>query len=99
MAMALSGIGKSYNPATLNKWLTANNGYKDGYNFVWNSVEVLGLKFEGKFGKNKIKEALDNDKVVIINTRNKNHWALATSYKNDTILVNDPTYSLKSYKL
>lgn len=99
VSMALSAIGKSYNPGTLNKWLTNNKGYINGNTFVWNSVDTLGLKFEGKFGNSKIKDALKSDKVVIVNVRNKTHWVLATGYTNDIISVNDPGYSLSSYKL
>ena len=47
MSMALSGIGKNYNPSTLNKWLTNNGGYVSGDLFVWASVNSLGVTFLG----------------------------------------------------
>ena len=45
VSMALSGIGKSFNPKTLNQWLKAHAGYVGGDNLVWASVAPLGLAF------------------------------------------------------
>ena len=47
VAMALAGIGKSYDPGTLNVWLKSNSGYS-GTSINWASVKNLGLKFYGK---------------------------------------------------
>ncbi len=99
VAMGLAGIGKSYNPSTLNAWLKKNNGYANKDLLVWSSVTSLGLKFEGKAAKSKIKSSLDAGKVVILNVHNGQHWVLATSYSGDTIQVNDPGFSVNSYTL
>ncbi len=98
-SMALAGTGKSYNPGTLNKWLTSNGGYASGNLFVWASINKLGLSFQGFFANSKIKEKLDAGNVVICNVHNGAHWVLATGYSGDNIKVNDPGYSTTSYPL
>ena len=98
-AMALAGTGHSYNPKTLNQWLKANGGYARGDEFVWASINKLGLTF-GNFVPNaNIKANLDAGKVVICNVHNGGHWVLAYGYNGDNILVNDPGYSTTSYTL
>jgi hypothetical protein len=48
-AMALFAIGNTqFNPSTLNRWLTNNGGYEDGDLFVWETIEVWGVRFIGK---------------------------------------------------
>lgn len=98
-AMALTGIGNSYNPRTLNKWLTSNGGYVSEDGFVWGSINKLGLTFKGKFANSQIKPNLDAGNVVICNVHNGGHWVLAHGYNGDNILVNDPGYSTNSYSL
>lgn len=98
-AMALSGCGKSYNPGTLNKWLTSNGGYSSGNLFVWSSIGKLGLSFQGFFGNNVLKAKLDAGYIVICNVRGGSHWVLATGYSGDNIKVNDPGYSVSSYPI
>merc|ERR1739838_1157417 len=66
-AMALSGCGKSYNPGTLNKWLTSNGGYSSGNLFVWSSIGKLGLSFQGFFGNNVLKAKLDAGDNIKVN--------------------------------
>ena len=98
-AMALSGIGKSYNPGTLNTWLKANGGYVSGNLYVWASVNKLGMTFKGFVSNSEIKRNLDSKNIVILNVHNGGHWVLATGYSGDNILVNDPGYSTTSYSL
>lgn len=98
-AMALAGIGKGYNPSSLNSWLRSNGGYVSGNLFVWGSISPLGLKYEGKVANSGIKGALDAGKVVILNVHNGGHWVLAKGYSGDNILVNDPGYNTASYSL
>lgn len=98
-AMALAGTGKSYNPKTLNVWLTNNGGYANKNLFVWASINKLGLTFKGFFANSQIKSNLDAGNVVIVNVRNGGHWVLAYGYNGNDILVNDPGYSTSSYPL
>jgi hypothetical protein len=79
-AMALKGIGKNYNPSTLNTWLKANGGYVSGDLFVWASINPLGVTFKGKVTRSQIKGNLDVDNIVILNVHNGAHWVLATGY-------------------
>ncbi|MCB0369154.1 MAG: C39 family peptidase [Bdellovibrionales bacterium] len=99
VAMALSGIGKSYNPSTLNTWLKGHGGYVSGDLFVWGSVNSLGLKYQGKVSNSNIASSLSAGHVVILNVHNGGHWVLATSMSGSTIYVNDPGYSTSSYTL
>jgi hypothetical protein len=54
-AMALTGFGKVFTPATLNTWLTNNKGYVSGDLFVWASINVHGVTFRGFIDNSKIK--------------------------------------------
>ena len=98
--MALSGIGKEYNPSTLNTWLKGHGGYTTkGEKFFEGSVTPLGLKFAAKIANKDIASSIASDNVVILNVLNGAHWVLATSMNGDTINVNDPAYKRTSYKL
>lgn len=99
VAMALSGIGKNYNPGTLNTWLKGHGGYVSGDLFVWGSVSPLGLSYVGKVANSGIAGALGANEIVILNVHNGGHWVLATSMSGSTISVNDPGYSTTSYTL
>jgi len=92
--MALSGTGHNQNPSTLNAWLKANKGYVNKNEFVWDSINTLGLIFEGKIPNNLIKLNLSVGYVVIINVKKGAHWVLATSYSGNTIFVKDSLYDV-----
>ena len=64
--MALKAIGKDYNPSSLNKWLKNNRGYIGSNLFVWNSVNSLGLVFQGHVGIAQIRASFDMGKVMIV---------------------------------
>jgi ABC-type bacteriocin/lantibiotic exporter with double-glycine peptidase domain len=98
-AMALTGIGKSYNPSTLNSWLIGNGGYVSDNLYVWAAVNRLGMTFQGFINNNAITSHLDNGYIVIMNVHNGGHWVLATGYSGDTIRVNDPGYATSAYTL
>ena len=99
VSMALSGIGKGYNPGTLNTWLKGHGGYVSGDLFVWGSVNSLGLSYQGKVANSNIASSLAAGHIVILNVHNGGHWVLATSMSGSTIQVNDPGYSTTSYTL
>ena len=99
VAMALTGVGKSYNPGSLNTWLKGHGGYVSGDLFVWASVSYLGIKYNGKISNNNIASNLAAGHIVILNVHNGGHWVLATSMSGSTISVNDPGYSTTSYTL
>ncbi len=92
-AMALSGLGHSYNPATLNTWLIHNGGYVSGDAYVWAAINKLGVTYRGRIPNTEIKKHLDSGDVVILNVHNGGHWVLAHGYNGDNILVNDPGFS------
>lgn len=98
-AMALSGVGQSQNPKTLNVWLRNNGGYASGNLFVWASINKFGVSFKGFVANSQIKANLDAGNIVICNVHNGAHWVLAYKYSGDTIFVNDPGYSTASYTL
>lgn len=99
VSMALAGIGKSYNPSSLNTWLKGNGGYINGDRFVWGAVNSLGLSYVGKIANANIQSSLNAGDIVILNVLNGTHWVLATSMSGSTISVNDPGYSTVSYTL
>ena len=99
VAMALAGIGKSYNPSSLNNWLKGHGGYVSGDNFVWGSVKPIGLSYVGKVSNANIASNLAANHIVILNVHGGHHWVLATSMSGSTIHVNDPGYSTSSYTL
>ena len=99
VSMALAGIGKSYNPGSLNTWLKGHGGYVSGDLFVWGSVNSLGLSYVGKVANGNIEASLKANEVVILNVHQGAHWVLATSMSGSTISVNDPGYATTSYTL
>lgn len=99
-AMALSGIGKSYNPSSMNQWLKNNGGYVSQDLFVWASINPLGVKFVGFINRNAIASNLASDNIVILNVHNGGHWVLATGMQGGNVVtVNDPGYATASYTL
>jgi len=99
VAMALAGIGKNYNPGTLNTWLKGHGGYASGDLLVWGSVSPLGLSYAGKVANSNIASSLAANHIVILNVHNGGHWVLAYSMSGNTINVNDPGYNTASYAL
>ena len=99
VSSALAGIGKGYNPSTLNTWLKGHGGYVSGDLFIWASVNSLGLSYVGKVANSNIAANLAANNVVILNVHNGGHWVLATSMSGSTIYVNDPGYNTASYDL
>jgi hypothetical protein len=97
--MGLSGIGKNYNPSTLNTWLKGHGGYVSGDLLVWGSVTSLGLSFVGKVANSQIAPGLGAGNVLILNVHNGGHWVLATSISGTKISVNDPGYSTTAYDI
>ena len=100
VAMALAGIGKSYNPGTLNNWLKANGGYVSGDLLVWGAVGKIGLSYQGKISNSAIASNVNANHIVILNVHNGGHYVLATSMASSTVIrVNDPGYSTTEYSL
>ena len=99
VAMALSGTGHSYTPSTLNTWLKGHGGYVSGDEFVWGSVNSLGITYAGRISNANIASSLAAGNIVMLNVHNGGHWVLATSMSGSTISVNDPGYSTTSYTL
>ena len=99
VSMALAGIGKSYNPSSLNTWLKGHGGYVSGDEFVWGSVGSIGLKYVGKIANSAIGSNLDANNVVILNVHGGAHWVLATGHSGNSIHVNDPGYSTTAYDI
>lgn len=99
-SMALYAVGNTqFNPSTLNKWLTENDGYANKDLFIWASVNRFGVNFLGKVTRDKIKNYISSGYIVIPNVHNGRHWVLATGFEGDTIFVNDPGFQVNSYTL
>jgi len=98
VAMALGGIGKNYNPGTLNTWLKANGGYVSGDLLVWGAVGKLGLSYQGKITNAQVPANVNAGHIVVLNVHNGGHWVLATSMASGSVAnVHDPGYSTTQY--
>ena len=89
----------SYNPSSLNKWLSTHGGYIHGNNFVWASMNTLTMVYEGTISNYLIEKRLNEGYVLFCNVNNGTHWVLAHSHFNDKIHVNDPLYNKTTYAL
>ena len=69
VAMGLAGVGKNYNPGTLNDWLKGHGGYVSGDLIVWGSVSPIGLAFKAKVANSAIKANLDAGNVSLFCSR------------------------------
>ena len=90
VAMALKGIGKTYNPLSLNTWLQDNYAYVYEDVLVWEKLTPLGLTYLGKYARSKIQQGLSSGYVVIVNVQKGLYWALATGIDGTRVYVNDP---------
>jgi hypothetical protein len=99
-AMALTALGNTYNPSTLNTWLKGHGGYVSQDLFVWASINPLGVRFIGFINRAAISSNLGAENIVILNVHNGGHWVLATGMVDGSnVAVNDPGYSTSSYSL
>lgn len=97
--MAFTGTGHELTPETLNKWLKDNDGYMSGV-IVLSHLEVFGYRYLGKIPNSMIKKHLDSGNIVIsMIAKDEFHWVLNYGYNGDTIMVNDPMKSAKSYQI
>ena len=100
IAMGLAGIGQNQNPSTLNTWLKGHKGYDSKNNFVWASINALGVTYEGQVSNAILKLNIDVGYLVLINVNKGAHWALATGYSGNTIYAHDSLHTdIKSYDL
>ena len=100
VAMGLAGVGINQNPSTLNTWLKTHKGYDSRNNFVWSSVNSLGVTYEGQVSNAILKINLDVGYLVIVNVDKGAHWALATGYTGNTIHVQNSLHpDIKDYDL
>lgn len=99
VAMALKGVDKNFNPSTLNTWLKNNKGYIGGSLFVWNSINSLGLVFQGHVGIAQIRASFDAGKVVIVEVKATGDWGVMTGYKDQTININESKKGATHYEI
>lgn len=89
----MTGVGHTQNPSTLNAWLKSNKGFDSKGNYVWNSINSLGMTYEGQVDNVLLRLNLDVGYVVIINVEKGAHWVLATGYSGNTIYVKDSLHT------
>ena len=71
--------GGTANPRSFNNWLSNNRGYVGGNQFVWDSVDRIGLDYIGQVSNARdIRYYFNNDYSVILNVRNGAHFVLMT---------------------
>jgi hypothetical protein len=66
VAMGLAGIGKNFNPSTLNQWLKGHGGYVSGDLIVWGSITSLGLGFRGYSYLIQLKSQTVKSKLILM---------------------------------
>ena len=98
--MALTSLGQTYTPQTLNAWLKSHKGYIHTDEFVWNATNPLNMVYQGKVPNALVRINIDVGYIVIINVNKGSHWVLATGFKETTIYVQDSLHTTtKSYDL
>lgn len=102
-AMMLATKGVGLNPGSLDTWLTDNNGYANGCDIIWASVDAFGAtSFQGMetADESSICSGLDQNHGIIANVNGGAHWVLLTGcLGNGQFSVNDPYYDRTSYGL
>lgn len=102
VASGLASLGKTINGqtstcATLNSYLLNNGGYQ-GNLLIWSVVNRLGVVYEGQQSSvSAIKDAVCQNKIVILNVNQGGHWVLATGVEGSTFYVNDSGYARTTY--
>lgn len=70
--------GATSDPPVMNTWLKNNNGFTDGYGFVWESIQPLGFTLEGFVNDTASTiAALNQGKRVFLHVLNGGHYVLA----------------------
>ena len=99
VAMALTGIGNTYTPKTLNQYYTNNNYYQNGNHIDWTKVNGLGLIYQQIIWGGNLPTYLTSNKIGICNVRGGAHWVLCTSVSGNTVYVKDPYYNVSTYQI
>jgi hypothetical protein len=95
VCMMLKTKGQDFDPSTFDAWLSQNNGYSNDSDFIWNSISVLKVSFQGinKYTEQEICDELSYKHGVIAHITD-GHWVLLTGcVGNGVFTANDPSYS------
>ncbi len=85
-------------PPDMNTWLLANQGFEDGYGFVWASIGKIGFQLEGFTNDTqKTIDALHSGKRVFLHVMNGHHYVLALGDTGSGFNVMDPMYPGRVY--
>ena len=81
-------------PIVMNDWLLANDGFIDGWGFVWESIEALGFKLEGFVNDTASTiQALNEGKRIFLHVNHNNHYVLALKDTGYGYEVMDPYFN------
>ncbi len=100
--MILNTKGVNIDPGSLNSWLQGHDGYADGCDIVWGSVDafkvVTFIAIETA-DYDTICSGVEAGHGIIANVRDNTHWVLITGCKGDgtTFYVNDPYFDVSTY--
>jgi peptidase C39-like protein len=99
VAMVLNYYGGSTNPAQLNAWLTANNGYATDDDVIWDSVSGASggrVDFTGWYGADlgTVGNELDAGRPVIaeVSLYGNQHFVVLTGSAGSDFIINDPWF-------
>ncbi len=103
VAMMLRTKGVDVDPASLDKYLTYNNGYSNGCDINWSRADDFGVTtYMGIEWANydEICNGLSQMHGIIANVNNGGHWVLLTGCAGGGVFyVNDPGYSRSTYSM
>jgi len=86
--------GRRPSPPLLNLWLLSHDGYVNGDDFVWASINQLGYRFEGKVRNiSEMIDAMRRGKFLILNVNKGGHYVFATGRKGNAFVVMEPGHS------
>jgi hypothetical protein len=95
VCMLLKTKGQNFDPSTFDAWLSQNNGYTNDSEFIWTSVELFKVSFQGisKYTEQEICDELSYKHGLIAHITD-GHWVLLTGcYGSGGFQINDPSYS------
>lgn len=92
-AMILATKGVSVDPSSLDEWLSNNNGYEDGCDLIWTTIDAFSVtSFQAMEypDEESICNGLSQGHGLFANVNNGGHWVLLTGCAGDGVFyIND----------
>ena len=90
--------GSSPDPEIMNEWLLEHDGYSDGDDFTWQSIEQLGCTFEGYLWEPvQVIKAFETGYRILCNVMDWGHFVLVKDINEVGYVVMDPAFNRNTY--